>query len=224
MVTKERLLQIIYDLSELENDMKWSSQKSILFQVEVIKLCNKLSTIKTVESVDNSVQNYAKPANTPIQNQSYPQTTVNKIENTISQGENVKRVQTDLKFNGGNSSQAISEKVNNVGMKNWGKIVGDLKQSGKILLYTNLMNTNAVEINDMTVGIEFPNGLTPFAKSVLERPENIQELSRLVSMEYGKDMRVKLLDGVQNIVKQSKIEPIEDMAVDLDIPINIIDE
>lgn len=27
IISKERLLQIIYDLSELENDMKWSSQK-----------------------------------------------------------------------------------------------------------------------------------------------------------------------------------------------------
>src|SRR5699024_7982188 len=35
-VTKERLLYIITDLSKLENDMKWSSQKSILFQVEII--------------------------------------------------------------------------------------------------------------------------------------------------------------------------------------------
>ena len=55
MVDKERLLQIIYDLSELENNMKWSSQKSILFQVEVIKLCSKLNTVKYVESVDNSL-------------------------------------------------------------------------------------------------------------------------------------------------------------------------
>lgn len=227
MVTKERLLQIIYDLSELENDMKWSSQKSILFQVEVIKLCSKLATSTTVESVDNLSQNCAKPVNTPIQNQSYPQTIVDKKENGISQGQNAKKVQQSLKANEGNigtKNKNVAEMSSGVGMKNWGKIVGDLKQSGKILLYTNLMNTNAVEINDMTVGIEFPGGLTPFAKSVLEKPENIQELSRLVSMEYGKDMRVKVLDGTQNIVKPKEVGPIENMASDLDIPINIIDE
>lgn len=227
MVTKERLLQIIYDLSELENDMKWSSQKSILFQVEVIKLCSKLATSTTVESVDNLSQNCVKPVNTPIQNQNYPQTTVDKKENGISQGQNVKKVQQNSKANEGNigtKNKNVAEMSSGVGMKNWGKIVGDLKQSGKILLYTNLMNTNAVEINDMTVGIEFPCGLTPFAKSVLEKPENIQELSRLVSMEYGKDMRVKVLDGTQNIVKPKEVGPIENMASDLDIPINIIDE
>ena len=38
-VSKEKLLKIIYTLSELENDMKWSSQKSVLFEVAMIKLC-----------------------------------------------------------------------------------------------------------------------------------------------------------------------------------------
>lgn len=223
MVTKERLLQIIYDLSELENNMKWSSQKSILFQVEVIKLCSKLSTVSTVESVDNLLENRVKPATVSKQSQSFPQETVEKEDKEKGQGQNMKNVQTSS-----NQTTMTGNKVAKITtdteMKNWGKIVGDLKQSGKILLYTNLMNTNAVEINDMTVGIEFPNGLTPFAKSVLERPENIQELSRLVSMEYGKDMRVKVLDGTQNIVKQKEAEPIENMASDLDIPIHIIDE
>ena len=108
-------------------------------------------------------------------------------------------------------------------MKTWGKIVGDLKQSGKILLYTNLINTNAIEINDMTVGIEFPNGLTPFAKSVLEKTENINELSRLVSIEYGKEMRVKINSTIEKKTEMVSNNPIESMASDLDIPFNIIE-
>ena len=96
--------------------------------------------------------------------------------------------------------------------------------SGKILLYTNLLNSNAVEINDMTIGIEFPKGLTPFAKSVLEKAENINELSRLISMEYGKDMRVKIIEQPQQKEQVNKASTIENMANDLDIPFNIIDE
>ena len=46
-------------------------------------------------------------------------------------------------------------------------ILNDLKQNGKIVLYTNLMNSTASEINDMTVGISFPKGLTPFGKTIL---------------------------------------------------------
>lgn len=62
------------------------------------------------------------------------------------------------------------------------------------MIYTNLINTNAKEINDLTLGIEFPNGLTAFGKTVLEKPENMQELVKQVSIEAGKEMRIKLID------------------------------
>ena len=39
---------------------------------------------------------------------------------------------------------------------NWEEIVSDLRKSGKMMLYTNLINTTANKINDMTIGIEFP--------------------------------------------------------------------
>ena len=62
-VTKERLLYIITDLSKLENDMKWSSQKSILFQVEIIKLCSENIIETHVETVNKSSTKQTKTAN-----------------------------------------------------------------------------------------------------------------------------------------------------------------
>ena len=62
------------------------------------------------------------------------------------------------------------------------------------MIYTNLLNTNAVEINDMTVGIEFPKGITPFGKTVLENPENKMEISNQVSIACGKTMQIKYID------------------------------
>ena len=38
-VSKERLLHLIYDLSELANTIKWSNQKTIMFEAGMIKLC-----------------------------------------------------------------------------------------------------------------------------------------------------------------------------------------
>ena len=222
MTTKERLLQVIYSLSELENDMKWSSQKNILFQVEVIKLCSKISTVNYVESVDNVGENFKNIGNTAAKKQSYPQQSCGQIQNqNVNNGS-----QPINKVSGVNNATVEAKSIGSSGnrMQAWSKVVGDLKQSGKILLYTNLLNTNAVEINDMTVGIEFPNGLTPFAKSVLEKQENINELSRLVSMEYGREMKVKIAPNMQNEAKQKEVNPIENMANNLDIPFNIIDE
>ena len=177
IVTKERLLQIIYDLSELENNMKWSTQRNLLFQVEIIKLCSKIETIKNVNYVEKSAEN--------------PNKTVVTQQNKLA-----------------TPSQNVAKKANvpttsgAKGIQCWGKIINDLKGAGKILLYTNLMNSTAVEINDMTVGIQFPNGLTPFGKTILEKPENLSELSKLVSMEYGKEMRVKILDNSSNAKKR----------------------
>lgn len=37
----ERLLNLVYELSELQNSIKTSSQKLIIFQAGIIKLCNK---------------------------------------------------------------------------------------------------------------------------------------------------------------------------------------
>ena len=62
-VTKERLLYIITDLSKLGNDMKWSSQNSILFQVEIIKLCSENIVEVPVETVNKSTPKQAKIVN-----------------------------------------------------------------------------------------------------------------------------------------------------------------
>lgn len=38
-VSKEKLLHLIYELSELANNIKWSSQKTLVFQAGMIKTC-----------------------------------------------------------------------------------------------------------------------------------------------------------------------------------------
>ena len=108
----------------------------------------------------------------------------------------------------------------------WPKIIESLKEQRKMMLVSNLMNTVATELNDMTVGIVFQNGLTPFVKSIMEKPENIQELTRLISIECKKEMRIKLLDCQDAILAQkAKQKSPEQQVVDeLDIPVNMIEE
>ena len=38
--SKEKLIDMVYQLSELENNIKWSTQKTIMFQAGIIKLCS----------------------------------------------------------------------------------------------------------------------------------------------------------------------------------------
>ena len=85
------------------------------------------------------------------------------------------------------------------------------------------MNTSAEEINDMTVGIKFPNGLSSFGKTVLEKQENIKEISTLVSMACGKEMQIKYITQEQQINKPNNEDDLKNLANESNIPFNIIE-
>ena len=68
-------------------------------------------------------------------------------------------------------------------------------------------------------------GLTPFGKAVLEKPENINEIKKQLSIACGKPMEIKLIDlqaGVQNTKPEENL--VESFAKEADIEINIIEE
>ena len=91
-------------------------------------------------------------------------------------------------------------------------------------LFTNLRGTVATEINDMTIGIEFPNGMTAFGKAVLESPENTKIISDMVSIAKGKEMHIKFIDGGNSTQElQSNVDTIENFANGMDLPFNVID-
>ena len=85
------------------------------------------------------------------------------------------------------------------------------------------MNTKAKEINDMTVGIEFPNGMTSFGKTVLEKPENIREISNLVSIACGKEMQIKYITQNNQVQQMTQEENLQNLANQSDIPFNVIE-
>ncbi len=231
MANKEKLVSIIYELSELANQIKWSAQKLIMFQVTIIKLCNTeiLGTQNNIPatqevSINNNeiielknkinylekqiklIESTAgtKPTAT-IQNErkSEPRVTQARVNSTIKQTK---------------ENPIVGEKV-----ANWPQVVNNIKQSGKMLVYTNLLNSNAIQINDMTVGINFPKGLTPFGKTILEQTENMNEIVKQVSIELGKPMRVKLIEDEVKI-KEPGTSQIDNLSKELDIPINVIDD
>ena len=137
------------------------------------------------------------------------------VQKTTEMASEPKRINTKT-FN---SNTVATDNIS----KSWPKIVNDLKQNGKIVLYTNLINTTAVEMNDMIVGIEFPRGLTPFGKAVLEKPENVNEISKLVSMACGKEMQIKYINGNNQVHKLTNEEDLQNLANESDIPFNIIE-
>ena len=215
LASKEKLLNVIYNLSELENRIKWSTQKTIMLQTGIIKLCVDTNNDgiedlqKRIVNLENIIKNGAIKVNTKSAGAQTASATQN---NTVRQA----------------PQPASRPSVNTANLKSedyWKDIVTNLRQSGKMTLYTNLINTKAKQINDMTVGIEFPNGITAFGKTVLEQPENKNELIKQVSMACGKEMRIQYID-MKNASEQEQANAgsIEEFAKGLDIPFNVIDE
>ncbi|MCF0125479.1 MAG: hypothetical protein HUJ68_06965, partial [Clostridia bacterium] len=153
--------------------------------------------------------NYVGSAQTNNKNQEQKYVQQNKAINSTTKN-NEKKVETKTK------------KYPNKSEQYWPEIVNDLKQSGKIVLYTNLVGTTAREINDMTVGIEFPRGITAFGKTILEKQENIREISKLVSIACGKEMQIKYMSQSNNVQQVTNEDTIRNIADKSEIPFNII--
>ena len=225
---KQRLINLVYKLSELESDVKWSTQKTIVFEAGIIKLCNKEAEVTgDLEERVERIEKYLKSGKGINVNN----TQINRTQNVIAERNNqINRVVQNNQTT--NSSKAPSTNItekkptrnfSNKAEEYWPQIVGELKQNGKIVLCTSLNGTKANEINDMTVGIEFPNGMSAFDRTVLEKPENIKEISTLVSMACGKPMQIKYISGNSNVHNITNEENLQKLANDSDIPFNVID-
>ncbi len=209
---EQRLLNIIYQLSDLENDLKWSSQKTIMFQTGIIKACRKEYTFDSNNSDNSNNSNLEKRLENlenKISNMKFEKNQTVKIENEKNSFETVKKQTISKEQNVGNISDI------------WKKVIDALKRKGKIRLYTSLINTKINELNDLVWEIEFPNGLTGFNQKILEDPNNKSELIKEIFNITGKEMHLKYKDGkkISNPQDTNSASDIGGLGID----INIID-
>ena len=233
-IDNERLLNIIYKLSELENDIKWSSQKNIVFQVGILKVCSNetVSLEERVEKLENTLKNGTIQV-ASIQNNGLnaeiskkegffaEKSTQAKINEKVTSGEQqASQINSEKSAvaKSTESKQNVEKSVTKNNADFWSNVIETLKEQRMPMLYSNLVNSRGIMLDDMTVGIEFPNGLNSFGKSVIERPENMAEIKRLVSLECKKDMKVKLIDKKAEENKKSQSN-----EFNIGIDVNLID-
>ena len=239
-VLKEELINIIYKLSELESKMKVSSQKNIIFETEIIKLCVKLDTI----GLESRIANLEKKFESGNINGDKPNN-INKIQsvdnskidsncNVTSENKIRKKVMSEFSDSKGDNIQPV-KLTQGEKLANWQNVISNIKNQGKVMLYANLINTYAVQLNDMTVAIRFNNGLNSFRKDLINKPENMNVLIKEVSVICGKPMQIKLEEAnVKSEESHSLVQSAKNIPVakeeesnpldDLDIPINFIEE
>ena len=207
-ISKERLLQLIYDLSELANNIKWSSQKVVMFQAGMIKSCLEIEYKKQNVDVGAGFM--------PAQ-----QKNINNIQPT----QNKNPVGADVSVRPQNTETVAKPKPTRSGknLPYWNNVIDKIKQSGKMGIYVNLIGSTAKEINDMVIEVDLANK-NSFAKQILETHENKAEIEKIVSIEAGKTMTVRFASGENKTETKASTNSIENIANDMDIPFNIIDE
>ena len=163
---KERLLRLIYELSELANNIKWSSQKAIMFEAGIIKACMEVNVVPQNVVVQEQVVNRKQIA--PVQKQ-----------------ENIEVARKERKIepqNQRNSAPSASY---------WNNVINKVKQSGKMAIYVNLIGSKASQLNDMTVEVELANK-NDFGREMLEKYENKALVEKFVSEEMRKSYAFKI--------------------------------
>lgn len=225
LVSREKILNTIYLLSDLENEIKWSSQKTIMFQAGIIKACSSTESAgieelrKKVEELENKI--------------SSGNITVNKISTSVSNtvARPVENVSSKTKEASIGTNPEPAKKVskaaepvdNNSGNSevNWANVINSLRTSGKVRLFTSLANTKVNQQGDMILEIIFPNGLTPFVKGLLEDSSNKKDLTDILLQETGKQWHIKLVDGKNggNIPKEvpKTNNPMSDLGIDINV-------
>ena len=216
-VSKQELIDLICELSEIENNMKVSTQKLIIMQTGLIKLCNR-----------NEISNIPVNAESLNMQSSDLERRVTKIENFLRAGNFAKAKNSGEKYsisqNAENTEQNskvdLKPKYQGKTQDYWPKLVEDFKANGKMFMYINLAGTVAREVNDMTLEIEFPNGMNKVAKEFLSRPDTKQNLKNTIHLACGKEMQIKFVDNKQ--VTQNQENEFEKFIGNNDIPFNII--
>ena len=94
-----------------------------------------------------------------------------------------------------NKTHQLKTTVFTDGQNKWNDFLMSLKASGKIVLYTSLLNTELITLNENTVGINFIKGLTPFVKFILAKELNIKTIEKYITSVFHKNMNIKLIDN-----------------------------
>lgn len=166
--------------------------KNIMFEAGLIKACN-LDENNGIEELEKRINLLEDKINSG----DIVTSKVKNIENDVISNKSIPVKENNIVKNENNQNNKIIYKVGKEDQKineEWNKVVNQFKTEGKIMIYTNLLNTRLTQINDLFIGIEFPNGLTAFGKTVLEKNENMNELIKRISIIFGKEMKIKLVD------------------------------
>lgn len=105
--------------------------------------------------------------------------------------------------NGSKSFNTVNIPYNK--LESWSDILNYFKNTGRIMLYANLINTKLRKIDDNNVGIEFSDDISEFRKTLLSKKSNYDEIVGKINILFNKKMNVQFIANDSPKAKTSNI-------------------
>ncbi|MCX7843360.1 MAG: DNA polymerase III subunit gamma/tau [Clostridia bacterium] len=227
-LSQDEIMLIIKELSQLEASLKWATHPRILLEVSLMKISsgsykadsgNLHERLKILENkLDRGVAVFSRSPET-------------KEVNLLPKQKEAEEKKLAPKAVTGERKTAASAAAGKR-LDIWDQVLAELKKGGKMTLFTALIGTKAVWLDDKIVGIVFGEG-SSFNKMLVSKQENIEVLESMAGKLLGSETRIKCIDSdylkespekVRAEEKDEFMEKANEIAKRLNAPINIIEE
>lgn len=221
------LVNTIKELSSLESALKWSTQPRILLEATLIKL-----TADNLNLKDSFIADRVTSLEKKITDILSKGISITENPSSEEKSPKIKETSKDVsKKNNSNKKNSLNKKTagSMKGLEVWNDVLEEIKNAGRMVLYTHLFGTKIVEIDDRFIGIVLGEG-RGIVKVCLNKPENAEIVESHLCKCLGKEVKIKCIDEtevVDNTSKEEKDELIEkakDIAKKCKVSLNIIDE
>lgn len=181
----EKLIFYIKTLSQLEKDLKWSSQKKILLEVALIQLCMGQQAVQAVQVAANAPAQSATAARTETQPKApvAPQPTSQQKPQAAAQTAAAQQVPPK-----GSPVYRMrpveAENLRDVGL--------ELKENKHMMVLSYLRNVQALYYNDNTVYLVFCGAGKEVKKDSMAKPDNMKVITEVFQKILGRDCLIKL--------------------------------
>lgn len=205
MASPETLMRYIRIFSELSNRIRYESQKRVLVEIALIKLCRPAMETN-LDSVLDRIRVLERQMEEGVLIQRSAQATTQESSSQVGQKEDVKAV-----------PKAAPEDLQRI-MENWGSIIAETSGRFKQMLLRSVPKYNAAkDQGNPVLYVEFQDYL---AKPYVDGPEGKEELQALISDKVGKSVQVEMLLA-DNHTREGLAELSVDEIIQKEIHMNV---
>ncbi len=205
MVDTEVLMRYIQVLSALSSDIKYASQKRVLIEIALIKLC-KPQMEQDISALNNRMANLEKKVESGIPVVMAPSTQAVQ-----------KQSQSSAPVEKEPLPAAIPEEVKEI-VPRWGSVVGRVSP----MIKSSLKNVSTITVNDrgeLVLIFDEPEGCDRVDGDIINRPETINEICKSIEDLIHKTVQIKVEINKERISSQNTKTDVRDYFAGLGIEI-----